>query len=216
MPLQSRFERRSAPGSLAWAAMIALLTAAPAGAQTRPPADATEQAPPAQRRAAGPLMREGSFLTAVQGRVHQDLRTGWWSFTTDSSGDATDESEESSGEAAPGQPPAGLELILLPNSKLEDIKQVIDATEEADEDLVFEISGRLFVYHGRNFLLATHAPQLIAYRPPRKQRATKRIRRPPSRGRTTSRTSWRNWPGTSARSTGAPGRSTKTASAPSA
>lgn len=159
LPFSSGTGTTSAPIRRRWRlipAMIALLLGCSTGeAQTTVPAgDPVQATPPgqtspAQRRARGPLLREGSFVASVQGRVHRDPATGWWSFATEPANDKD----------------TGFDLILLPNSKLEDIKQVVDAMDENDEDLVFEISGRLFVFHGRNFLLATHAPQLIAYRP---------------------------------------------------
>ncbi len=34
------------------------------------------------------------------------------------------------------------------------------------QEAVFEITGQVFVYRGHNFLLATHAPQLLTYQPP--------------------------------------------------
>jgi hypothetical protein len=117
---------------------LAASWAAPCPAQDRPAAaPAPAQAQPA------PLLREGSYLTAVAGTVHRDDLSGWWRLAVD--------------PVQPGTP--RFDLIMLPNRRLDEIRQIVQSAPDAT--VVFQVTGQVFAYHGRNFLLATHAPQLM-------------------------------------------------------
>lgn len=103
------------------------------------------------------LLREGSFLVEARGTLERDATLGWWVFTlehnedNDAAADGTD--------AAPEQ--AGPALIILPNAVFAEMQQSFERLE--DDRVVFEVTGQVFVYRGRNFLLPTHAPRLERY-----------------------------------------------------
>jgi len=129
------------------------LATLPAGAQ-----DAGEEAEPApavplstgEQQADAPdivLLREGSHLVRVVGRLCSDTASGSWTLTIDP--DA---------ERMPNY-----ELTLLPCSYLEEVQQVIVAAPE--HELIFEITGQVFVYHDRNYVMPTHPPLLVGHTP---------------------------------------------------
>lgn len=89
-----------------------------------------------------PLLREGSILDDVPVRVKRADDTRSWIVET---------LPQSSDEV----PHA---MIILPNERLEDMQHIITAAEHHQP--VFRISGEVFVYHGRNYVLITHAPHL--------------------------------------------------------
>jgi hypothetical protein len=94
------------------------------------------------------LLREGSYILQAKGTLERDADTGWWKFKI-AAGDRHDQ--------------VGA-LTLLPCTLLESLEQLVEATP--DEQTVFDLTGQVFVYHDRNYLLPTHAPQLVTYRPP--------------------------------------------------
>lgn len=83
----------------------------------------------------GRLLREGSFLASRRGRMVRSS-SGEWVFTFDS--DAQGKSD----------PP----MILMPCLNLMAMEKI---AERAGEALTFTISGQVFVYHGKNYLLPT-------------------------------------------------------------
>ncbi|MAD79019.1 MAG: hypothetical protein CMJ51_06575 [Planctomycetaceae bacterium] len=90
-----------------------------------------------------PLLREGGILMKVRGSIHRDTDLGVQVFHPDQS--------QTGG--------VDRELILLPSRGLDDLARLEDADNRADSDDVrpYEVTGRILVYRGRNFLL----PDLI-------------------------------------------------------
>lgn len=91
-----------------------------------------------------PLVREGSVLARVEGDLAQDPDEKLWLFR-------------------PIQPePGGLrrEFVLLPSLVLEDMLRTMRLSPSPVE---FEMTGRVFIYKGRNFLLAELAPPIVRF-----------------------------------------------------
>lgn len=88
-----------------------------------------------------PLLREGGILQKAAGRIERDESIGVYVFHP--------EIPEGSSERR--------ELILLPSRGLEDLVRIETvsgaASSPALADRDFEVSGRVLVYRGRNFLL---------------------------------------------------------------
>ncbi len=105
---------------------------------------ALEQATPAREEVGAPAARgapglasEGTYLSLQRGRVEQSP-TGEWQFVRDNDAD---------------QPRAGLPpMTLLPCLNLDALQTLIRGRSEP---LGFRLSGRVFVYKGRNYLLPT-------------------------------------------------------------
>ncbi len=53
------------------------------------------------------------------------------------------------------------ELTLMPCTLLASLEQLVESMP--DEQIVFDLTGQVFVYRGRNFLMPTHAPRLVDY-----------------------------------------------------
>lgn len=89
-----------------------------------------------------PLLREGSVLSRAVGDLAQDPDEKLWLF------------RPSKAEAG------GLrrELVLLPSPVLEDMLRVMRLSPAPVE---FEVTGRVFIYRGRNFLLPELAPTIV-------------------------------------------------------
>lgn len=81
----------------------------------------------------GRLLREGTFLTSRRGRMVRSS-TGEWVYTFDS--DAQGQSD----------PP----MILMPCLNLMAMERL---AERGGDALTFSVSGQVFVYHGKNYLL---------------------------------------------------------------
>lgn len=108
--------------------------ASPAGNPA--PASPLTTAPTAPAPAAtlpGKLVREGTFITSRRGRVIR-AGSGEWMFHFDQA------------SAAPAEPP----MILMPSMNLMAIEKL---AERGGESLTFRVSGQVFVYHGKNYLL---------------------------------------------------------------
>ena len=104
---------------------------------------------PQQRRAKRPpLLREGSFLAGAAGRLARDKTTGGWKFVVQ-----PDALEAQEGAVA-------REFVLLPCAKLSQMEQSIAST---DLDIIFEMTGRIHVFEGRNYLLPLSAPRVQQY-----------------------------------------------------
>ena len=86
-----------------------------------------------------PLLREGVFLVQVPGRIRFDEGTGFWHFHND----VTEGSQTTR---------FGRTFGLLPSSALAD---AITRIESTDEPQRFEVSARVTVYQGANYLLPT-------------------------------------------------------------
>ncbi len=98
--------------------------------------------PPSDAKADGPapLLREGGLFLEVSGRITRDTRLGVHVFNPSPS--------QGGGVQR--------ELILLPSRGLEDLARIEEVRHRLDEDPMsgtFEVTGRVLVYQGRNFLL---------------------------------------------------------------
>ncbi len=95
-----------------------------------------------------PLLREGTFMLQVKGSLHRGGQPGRWVF-----------------RIARDDPSRELfELTLLPCTLLASLEQLVESMP--DEQIVFDLTGQVFVYGGRNYLMPTHAPRLVEYVPP--------------------------------------------------
>jgi hypothetical protein len=92
-----------------------------------------------------PLLREGSRLVEARGHIRRDPSSGWWLLKVDS---------DSPTAAAPS-----FEMILLPGTLLSEMQHVVESTPK--QQVTFEVTGEVFVYRGRNFIMPMHAPKLI-------------------------------------------------------
>jgi hypothetical protein len=139
------------PASLARLARLGasfgtLVLASATSGQTTPAAPASSAPPLATPIGAYrlPLVREGSVLSRVEGDLAQDPDEKLWLFR-------------------PIQPePGGLrrEFALLPSPVLEDMLRTVRL---APTPVEFEMTGRVFIYGGRNFLLAELAPPIARF-----------------------------------------------------
>jgi hypothetical protein len=113
-------------------------------APPKPPAESGAEAgaPAAAPPSAGAsLLREGSYLIQVKGRLKRGDDDGWWRFQV-------------AGDGA-GQ---GYELAVLPCMLLSRMERLVESSPE--RSFVFDLTGQVLVYRGRNYLLPTHAPRL--------------------------------------------------------
>lgn len=85
-------------------------------------------------------MREGSFLVQVKGRLVRDDATGWWRFIVQ------DDRPQIAGQS----------FRMLPNTRLGEMERMAESM--ANSQVLFELTGEVFAYQGRNYLLATHSP----------------------------------------------------------
>jgi hypothetical protein len=95
----------------------------------------------------GPLLREGTFVLQVVGSLHRAEQPGWWVFRS-----VPDESGK-----------APFALTLLPCTLLGSLEKLVESMP--DQEIVFDLTGQVFVYQGRNYLMPTHAPRLVEYVP---------------------------------------------------
>ncbi len=96
----------------------------------------------------GPLLREGSYLVEVRGTMRLNEATKWWQFTID--------------RADPKHP--AYELAMLPCQLMADMRRITEGMPR--RQIVFEATGQVFVYRGRNFFLPTHAPHVVGIAEP--------------------------------------------------
>jgi hypothetical protein len=104
-----------------------------------PTAIEEEKAPPLRP----PLLREGSHLVRVVGRLEQDPADRSWKFIIDPAD-----------EHSPGH-----ELTMMPGTLLAEMERMIESAP--DHRLVFEMTGEVYIFRGRNYLMPTHPPLLI-------------------------------------------------------
>jgi len=100
-----------------------------------------------------PLLREGSQVQNIHGTLHEVVADGTWRLTMHPDGDAPKE--------APRR-----EFIMLPNSHLSEMQQVIGSMPE--RTITFQVTGEVFVYGNRNYLLLSFPPRVVS-----EQRATR-------------------------------------------
>ncbi len=117
------------------------------------PAGETSPARTAGRRL--PLLREGSQLVGVTGLMQRDASTGSWHLLLNPLT-----------ERGPRY-----ELIVLPCTLLGEIERIAESVP--GPDVVFEVTGQVYVFRGRNYFLPTHAPRVTGYEqsPPQTQDA---------------------------------------------
>ncbi|MCP3903542.1 MAG: hypothetical protein GY715_07885 [Planctomycetes bacterium] len=137
-------DARRRHGCLAAAALIVGTLVA----QTAPPPTGdTPVTPPlgsAERPARASVLREGSRIVRVAGRAVRAPR-GEWVFVIDPD-DAT----------SPGH-----EMTVLPCSHLSELEHMVASAPGFD--LAFEMTGQVYVFRGRNYLLPTHPPLLVGH-----------------------------------------------------
>jgi hypothetical protein len=120
--------------------------------QTTPPGGGADAKPAevAAGPAAGlggyrlPLLREGSAISRITGDLTQDPDEKLWLFR-------------------PTEPETGglrREFALLPSPVLEDMLRTVRASGATVQ---FEMTGRVFIYRGRNFLLPDFAPSIMRF-----------------------------------------------------
>jgi hypothetical protein len=109
----------------------------PSATPTPTPAATTAAPTPGQTASAGPgkLLREGTFIAQRRGRMIR-AASGDWLFHFDS---------DTKAEADPA-------MVLMPCLNLMSMEKL---AERGGETLTFQVSGQVFVYRGKNYLLPT-------------------------------------------------------------
>ncbi|NNM25697.1 MAG: hypothetical protein HKO59_06870 [Phycisphaerales bacterium] len=118
-------------------------TPVPAGQSVPPGGDRPTSMPAPPRAPVAPLLREGSHVVRVIGRVEADEESRTWQFRIAS----TD----------PHSPDHA--MTLLPCSVLQELERIVATAGGSAQR--FEVTGEVTVFHGRNYLLLTHPPVLI-------------------------------------------------------
>jgi hypothetical protein len=138
------------------ASTLSLFLQAPPEAQVSdPPAPAASEQPMGTPRVAAsspskpmrpPLLREGSFLTAARGTIGYDESIGAWTFkSVRDSGNGDDRT-----------------FGVLPTQALQDMLRTM---QDRDASISFEVTGRILVYDGMNFILPTVGTPITAPEP---------------------------------------------------
>jgi len=97
------------------------------------------------RPASGPpLLREGSQIMQARARIAYHEATNEWRVATMPARD--------------GAP--SYTLTLMPSTYLSDAQQIV---QTSNQTLVFEISGQVFVYNNRNYLMLSHPARVLAH-----------------------------------------------------
>ncbi|HRP62533.1 MAG TPA: hypothetical protein PK400_04500 [Phycisphaerales bacterium] len=117
----------------------------------RPPTPTTPPASQATHNAQQPrvvasLLREGSHLLHAHGEVSRDESRLEWVVHV-AGRDRT----------APNH-----RLGIMPNTFLNEILQVMEAS--SGHLITFELTGKIFVYKGRNYIMLTHPPRVVGQR----------------------------------------------------
>lgn len=153
-PFQCRLRPRLTAALGGLAAILVLAgagrgqTVAPAASdppQSPAPAAAGADEASAPEPTRPPLLREGSHLVRVVGRLHREPLTGAWTFVIDSAD-----------EQSPGH-----ELTMMPGTLLAEMERMIESAPGFQ--LVFEMTGQVFIFRARNYLMPTHPPLLIGH-----------------------------------------------------
>lgn len=95
------------------------------------------------RQATPPLLREGSFIARTVGTLREDPKRHEWTFTPQ----AVDRSGLSR------------DFILLPNEALGEATRTARLAPAA---IAFELTGEIFIYHGRNYVLPSLMTPFVA------------------------------------------------------
>ena len=93
-----------------------------------------------------PLLREGSTIVDAIGRLEFDKARGVWKFIIQSGKE--------------GVPP--YELAVMPCTRLRELQRIVRTT--GHENTTFQMTGRVFVFNKRNYLLPLHAPRIVSQR----------------------------------------------------
>ena len=142
--LVSALLAQPASSASAWQTQAATDAAKPA--PSKPIAAGAATTPPAADLGGYrlPLLREGSVIARAQGDLALDPDEKVWLFR-------------------PAKAEAGglrRELVLMPSQTLEDMLQTVRMSPSPVE---FEVTGRVFMYRGRNFLLPELAPPIVRF-----------------------------------------------------
>jgi hypothetical protein len=89
-----------------------------------------------------PLLREGSMLVEAKATLQREGAAAAWLLIL--------------ADAAPGEPQR--DLALLPCTTLSEMRRFVDAAP--NQNVVFLVTGQVFVFRGRNYVLPTRAPVL--------------------------------------------------------
>lgn len=89
-----------------------------------------------------PLLREGSHLIEAKAIIKRDPVSNAWMLIINPE----------------NQSSLSYELILLPCTRLAEMNRIVEAGP--DHNVTFQVTGQVFVYRGRNYLLPTHAPMV--------------------------------------------------------
>ena len=109
--------------------------------------------------AGGTLIREGVHVLQARGSLHRGEQDGWWVFRI---AHAPSDPGDPGNPGNPGNPGAEpVEFTLLPCTLLASLEQLVESMP--GQEIAFELTGEVFVYEGRNFLMPTHAPRLVEY-----------------------------------------------------
>jgi hypothetical protein len=111
---------------------------------TAPPSLAAEEA--GARPRVGPLLRDGSRLVEATGSLQRDEQSEWWVFEW-----------PAAGSSEPRQ-----SLVMLPCAALSEMARVVESMP--GRNAVFQVTGEVYAYRGRNYLLPSHAP-LVGWAP---------------------------------------------------
>ncbi|MCA9295036.1 MAG: hypothetical protein KC983_00935 [Phycisphaerales bacterium] len=117
-----------------------LLSAGPADARVQDDAPMPASIVPHRIR----LLPEGSSLVNVRGTITRHRLLPNWVLTIDD----------------PRSVARDVELMMLPNRRLEDMELVLSTAKDG-EVITFEVTGEVFAYGSRNYLLASTAPRLV-------------------------------------------------------
>ena len=95
-----------------------------------------------------PLLREGDVITRGVGTMHRDPENGAWLIRV--------RPEHPGGRAR--------DLVAMPCSLLDEMERMV--TSRPDQQIVFEVTGEVYVFDNLNYFLPTHAPHLAGYESP--------------------------------------------------
>lgn len=137
-------------------------------AAAAPPASSPEASgddPLAAFRA--PLLREGSVLVDVHATLASDEAGGGWRLVLQD----VDPNHQAQ------------DLVLLPCTTLSEMRRFVEASP--NQHVIFQVTGSVYLYRGRNYVLPTHAPVLSqeevhAPEPAAKAAATQPAGNPPT------------------------------------
>lgn len=106
-----------------------------------------------------PLLREGSTLVEARARLRRGGPQNWWLLALDPQQSPAAADVALTAGAASGPH----ELIVLPCTRLTEMERIIEAAPgDQAANMQFEVSGRVYVFRDRNYILPTHAAVISA------------------------------------------------------